>query len=930
MKSINEFFGSVKRGIWMCCLVSPQFLLFSFQGKSTPGVVNLRTEYKTNPIGIDVVQPRLSWEIVSDERNVLQVAYQVRAASSPENLKSGKALFWNTGKKISDNSVHVNYNGPALQSGQRIWWQVKIWDNKGNESDWSDIAFWEMGLLRESDWKASWIEPDIEENVSVSNPCPYLRKEFKIKSKIREARIYVTCHGLYQLSLNGEKVSDELFTPGWTSYHKRLQYQVYDVTEQVQTGRNAVGIILGDGWYRGNLAWNGKRNTYGNKLALLFQLKITYENGNEEYILSDDTWKATTGPILKSDIYNGETYDARLEINGWNKSGYNDRSWSGVTIKDYSKKILVGSEGPVVRITQTIKPVSKLITPKGELVFDLGQNIVGWVQFTLKGEPGNKITLKHAEVLDKEGNFYTDNLRSAEAEDQYIFNGNGIETFEPHFTFHGFRYIKIEDYPGEITPEDISGRVIHSDMTPTGNFDCSDTLINRLQKNIQWGLRGNFLDVPTDCPQRDERLGWTGDAEVFAPTACFNMDVAAFYTKWMKDFIADQNEDGSVPWVVPMVIKGGGGTGWSEGYGATGWADAAIIIPWTVYQAYGDVRILETQYESMKAWVEFMRKQSGDTYLFNKGFHFGDWLAFATTQSDYPGATTDKDLIATAYFYHSTDLLQKIAMILGKEQDVKDLSELKAKIKSAFQKEFITPAGRLSSNTQTAYVLALAFDLVPEELKSSAAERLADDVRKFGHITTGFLGTPLICHVLTENGYSDLAYMLLFRKQYPSWLYPVTMGATTIWERWDGIRPDGSFQSAGMNSFNHYAYGAVGNWLYSEVAGISIDPELPGYKHFIIKPYLTDKLTWARAEHHSVYGGIQSYWEQKEGFLKLHVVIPPNTTAMIEIPAKEASNITEGGIAVAGVSEITVKGTAEDRVLLQVGSGTYDFEIKPE
>jgi len=465
-------------------------------------------------------------------------------------------------------------------------------------------------------------------------------------------------------------------------------------------------------------------------------------------------------------------------------------------------------------------------------------------------------------------------------------------------------------------------------MPATGYFECSDSLINRLQKNIQWGLRGNFLDVPTDCPQRDERMGWTGDAQVFAPTACFNMDAAAFYTKWMKDFTADQLADGSVPWVVPMVIKGGGGTGWSDGYGATGWADAAIIIPWTIYRIYGDKRILETQYESMKAWVEFMRRQAGSTYLFNKGFHFGDWLAYATTQSDYPGATTDKDLIATAYFYYSTSLLHKIAALIGKSDDAEGYGVLKQHIREAFQKEYITPNGRLSSNTQTAYVLALAFGLIPDDLKENAAKRLAEDVRKFGHITTGFLGTPLICQVLTENGYADLAYMLLFRKEYPSWLYPVTMGATTIWERWDGIKPDGTFQDTGMNSFNHYAYGAVGNWLYSTVTGINPDSVIPGYKKIIIKPYVNERLTYAWAEYHSVYGKIVSYWERKDNVLIINISVPANTSAVFEIPAKNIENIYENGIPVSEINYLTVKGKMENRILIEGGSGDYKFEVR--
>jgi len=887
------------------------------KGQIKPEVTNLRTEYKTNPLGIDIVRPRLSWEILSQDRNIMQSAYQIKAALSEEDLESENDLIWNTGKVSSEQSIHVEYKGPLLQSGRRVYWKVKVWDNNGQESEWSEAAYWEMGLLNGSDWKASWIEPNIPEVDTISNPCPFLRKEFNLKGKIKEAKVYISSHGLYQLFLNGEKVGDQLFTPGWTSYNKRLQYQVYDVTSQVNNGLNTIGVILGDGWYRGFLAWGGKKGIYGDKLALILQLEIIYEDGLKEIIITDKSWKASTGPILKSDIYNGETYDARLEMDGWDEPGFKDKNWNTVIEKSHSKDILIASEGVPVRITQAIKPVNKFTTPGGDLVFDLGQNIVGWVQFKLHGEAGTKITLRHAEVLDKEGNFYTDNLRAARQEVQYIFKGEGEETFEPHFTFQGFRYIAVKDYPGEISVDDLAANVIHSDMTPSGDFECSDTLINRLQKNIQWGLRGNFLDIPTDCPQRDERLGWTGDAQAFAPTACFNMDAAGFYTKWMKDFIADQKEDGSVPYVIPNILNGGG---------ATGWADAALIIPWTVYRVYGDTRILEIQYESMKAWVEYMRNQAEGGYLYNTGFHFGDWLAFATTRSDYPGATTDKDLIATAYFYYSTGLLQKTAVILGKDQDARDYRELMQNIENAFQKEFITPNGRLSSNTQTAYVLALAFDLFPENLKEIAAKRLAEDVKRFGHITTGFLGTPLICHVLTDYGYEDLAFMLLFRKEYPSWLYPVTKGATTIWERWDGIKPDGTFQDPGMNSFNHYAYGAVGNWLYTKVAGIQADQETPGYKKTIIKPHITEQLTYAKAEYHSVYGKILSHWQMTDGKLRLNIVVPPNTTAQIHIPAKGIEQVLENNAPVSGDQNIKVTGIKDGRVILETGSGEYKFE----
>ena len=426
--------------------------------QSKPEAVNLQIDYKTNPIGIDGCKPRFFWEIRTNDRNVVQTAYQIRAAFSEKDFNSPDQLVWDTRKVKSDQSIQVDYNGPELKSGQRIYWQVKVWDNKGRVSPWSEITYWETGLLNPSDWKATWIEPDLQENETQPYPCPFLRKEFKLKGKVKSARIYATCHGLYQINLNGEKVGDQLFTPGWTSYHKRLQYQVYDVTAQLNRGSNAIGVILGDGWYRGPLVWQGEKNLYGKKAALLFQLKVTYEDGSEEVIVSDHSWKSSTGPILKSEIYNGETYDARLEQKGWDKAGFNDKNWNGCNEKNYDNSILVASKGVPVRVTEVLKPVKKIITPKGEVVFDFGQNMVGWVHFKLKGEAGSKITIHHAEVLDQEGNFYTDNLREAKQQIQYTFKGKGFEEFEPHFTFQGFRYIRISDYPGEVSMNDFSGK----------------------------------------------------------------------------------------------------------------------------------------------------------------------------------------------------------------------------------------------------------------------------------------------------------------------------------------------------------------------------------------------------------------------------------------------------------------------------------------
>jgi alpha-L-rhamnosidase len=915
----------LKHGMVVCFVILGYIMSNAVLADSSLSVEQLRCEYKTDPLGIDVLHPRLSWQVVSADRGVKQTAYQIRAAKTRDQLEKNQDLLWNTGRIDSDQSIHVIYKGKDLRSGQRVYWQVRVWDNKGNQTLWSQPQFWEMGLLDAGDWQANWIQPNIPWEVDEPNPCPMLRHEFTIDKPIKFARAYITSLGLYEAHLNGKKIGNQVLTPGWTSYDHRLQYQTYDITSQLQTGENALGVYLGNGWYRGNIGWVKARNVYGNTLALLLQIKVTFKDGSQKVIGSNESWKSTTGPILMSEIYHGETYDARLEKQGWSEPGFDESNWSDVSIINHPTDILIAPQGPPIKRIEEIQPIDVFTTPDGDTVVDMGQNMVGWIRLKVQGKPGSTVTLKHAEVLDKYGNFYVENLRSAKQTIRYTLKGAGVEIFEPHFTFQGFRYVKVEGFPGEPDPENLTGVVVHSDIQPTGHFKCSDAMINQLQHNIKWGQKGNFVDVPTDCPQRDERLGWTGDAQVFARTASFNFDVAAFYTKWIKDLTADQKESGAIPNVIPDVLDKGDPVGRG---GRTGWADAGIIVPWTVYLYYGDKRLLEQEYDMMKAWIGYMKKQAGDRFIWDTGEHYGDWLAFNTTRSDYPGATTDKDLLATAYFAYSTSLMKKIATLLGKTKDAELYDLLFENIKDAFQEEYVTPNARLSSNTQTAYSIALAFDLIENMQEKKAAGRLADDVKKFGHITTGFLGTPLISHVLSDYGYLDLAFMLLNRKEYPSWLYPITMGATTIWERWDGIKPDSTFQNAGMNSFNHYAYGAIGDWLYRVVAGIQLDEENPGFKHVVIHPHPGGGLTFVQASIESMYGKVLSDWTIQSDKFNLTVEIPANSSATVILPDAKQDEVWSDEKALTDVEGITAIRQQGENVVVSLGSGTYSFSYK--
>lgn len=897
-------------------------------------VIELKCEYVKNPIGIGEKNPRFSWIIESGAKNVMQSSYHLQIALDQQF----ENIIWDTGIVKSERSVNVMYMGPALSSSARYFFRVKITDNQGNESKWSESAFFETALLDSSLWKAKFISPE-SDNEGDCSKGKYLRKEFALDGEIEFARVYATALGLYELYINGCRVGDALFAPGWTSYNKRLLYQTYDVTDMLNKGTNAAGALVGSGWYKGDLAgWLGRRNVYGNRTALLFQMIIRYKDGRQQIVISDDSWKASDSPVLFSEIYHGEIYDARLEQPGWNCAGFDDSGWHSAYIIEKDMSTLAAQDGLPVKKHEAFKPVSMFTTPKGEKVLDFGQNMAGWVKFKVKGKPGDKVILKHAEVLDSDGNFYTENLRSARATVEYILKGNtndntaednktdnysGKEIFEPHFTFHGFRYVMIQEYPGEPSPEDFTAFAIYSDMEPTGYFECSNPLLNQLQHNILWGMKGNFLDIPTDCPQRDERLGWTGDAQVFIRTASYLMNTAPFFKKWLRDLKEDQLKNGGVPYVIPDVLTRFPIDDSEEptDHSSTGWGDAAVICPWTIYQCFDDENILKNQYQSMKAWVEYIRKRAEDGVLWNTGFHFADWLALDAKEGSYFGATPN-DFVATAFYAYSTQLLSKTAKVLGYKEDYQKYTELYKNIVKAFQNEFFTPAGRLAARTQTAHVLALMFGLVPDQHLNRTVNTLVDLIKENGdHLTTGFLGTPYLCHVLSQNGKIEEAYKLLLREEYPSWLYQVKMGATTIWEHWDGIKPDGSMWSKDMNSFNHYAYGSIGDWMYRTIAGIDIDSHCPGYKKIIIKPNPGGNLTYAKAEYKSMYGLIKVEWKIENKKMIVNLQIPHNTTAIVALPKACAQKIS---------SEEVAFEPHEDGAGAEIGSGNYKFSYEYE
>jgi alpha-L-rhamnosidase len=894
-------------------------------------VDRLRCEYAANPLGIDASKPRLSWILLSDRRNTTQTAYHIQVAASREGLMDASKLVWDSGVVESDSSVWVDFNGPTLVSFQRYWWRVKVRDNYRQESDWSQVAWWETGILKPAEWTAEWISPDLEEKEE-DNPCPMLRKEFNLKGKVSSARAYVTSLGLYEMEINGRRVGDARFTPGFTSFHKRLQYQTYDVTDYLREGRNAVGVFLADGWYRGHLWFKAIPNVFGRELALLAQIRVEYSDGTIEMIGTDDSWQCTTGPILSSDLYYGEVYDARREILRWSEPGCGYDKWRSVKRLEYGKAHLVCSPGGAAKVMEEIQPQRILRTPKGELVVDLGQNIAGIVRLQVEGESGREITLSYCEELTREGNFNIEQLDLLGHQrragrfyqiDRYVLKG-GPEVIEPHFTFHGFRYVKIEGYPGELDLGSITGLVIYSDLLDTGDFSCSNPLVNQLQHNILWSQKGNFLDIPSDCPQR-EKMGWTGDIQIYAPTACFLMDCSGFLVKWLQDLKADQRGDGLVPHIIPWLpnypVYGPLGVG-----GSSGWGDACIIVPWTLYQFYGDKRILGEMYDATKKWITFIQRRSKG-YIWNKGMHWGDWLEPGRPAYSYFLPWAPKGYVATPFFAYSCYLLSRIAGVLGRRDDADYYRGLSEKVKAAYLKRYVKENGRVKPSRQGAYVLALAYDMVPDEFKPRLVAHLAKMIKDNGnHLDTGFLSTPHLCQVLCDSGHEDLAFQVLNQDTILSWLYEVRKGATSVWETWDCIKADGRLRK-GM-SFNHYAFGAVGQWLYRYIAGIGLDEQNPAGKHIVLSPHPGGGLTEARATYQCPRGEVKSAWNLDDGWMIYNVTIPANSTATVRLPRATKVEVSVDGRPLLEAEEVSSASQEANGVTLQVGSGSYEFRYR--
>lgn len=881
---------------------------------ASPGLTptKLTCQGLVNPQGLDTAQPVWSWIPISADpaaRGQVQTAYQILVADSEASLSKNVGNLWDSGKVKSDQSTHVAYAGKLLPSHQACYWKVRVWDRDDAVSSWSQPGFWTMGFVAPDKWQPDWIGSD--------ERTPLLRKEFKVAKPVKRAWVYASALGLYELRLNGSKVGSDLFAPGWTDYRQRVQYQRHDVTDLVKSGANVMGAELAPGWFAGKIAWFSN-NRYGKNMSFAAELYLEFTDGSTQIVKTDGTWKTSAGPLTASDIQDGDQYDARLEKSGWDAPGYNDSSWTAAEVRTGESRNLVAQRDQPVGVVREMKPVKVTEPTPGVYVYDLGQNITGVARITARGAAGTTITLKHAERLNADGTLDVTNLKEAKATDIYIMSGNGIETFQPKFAFHGFRWVFVQGLEKAPALTDVTGVVIGSRLPETGSLQTSDAALNHLLSNIKWTVHNSYLSVPMDSPQRSERLGWTGDANVMAATATWFFDLDRFYTKWERDILDAQaynkgNMEGGMPNVAPRWMVKQGGTG-------GGWGDVGVNLPYVLWKRYGDTGIIRTSYEGMKKWIAYMERKSNN--------HIIPVKARISTAGDWEDANdeTPKDLIGT--FYYALDVAQvaEMATAIGEEADAAAFRKQFEEVRAAIINKFVAKDGTVAKGSQTAQVFALHLGLYPDGMREKVFGKLLENIKAHDdHLTTGYLGSQWLLHVLVANGRADVAYKILLRKTGPSWLFMASMGQTSLWEGWNSLKPDGTFGPTKRTSLGHSALGSCGDWMFQAIGGLVPDPASPGFKHFIIRPILGGALTNAEMSYESPFGKIASRWKLNGNQFVLEVEVPVNTSATIVLPTADTASITESGRPVATSPGVVAAGAAKDSATFKVGSGRYVF-----
>ncbi len=893
----------------------------------------LKSEYRVNPLGLDTPQPRLSWLLDSKERGQQQTAYQVLAATSLDVLAKGTGDLWDSGKVSSAESVHVAYSGQPMRSGQRVYWKVRAWDRQDRPSAYSAPAWWEMGLLAPADWQAAWLTrqrpaPRSEQQMFEDDPAPLLRKEFAIPKAIRRARVYVSGLGYYELRLNGQRVGDHVLDPGWTTYSKRVLYSTYDVTDQLQRGANALGIMLGNGWFNplplrlwGHI--NPREHlTIGEPRAIL-QLVVEFADGSSQTVVTDETWKVGEGPILRNNVYLGEVYDARRAQPGWDRPGFDDASWRRASVAEEPLGPLRAQDAPPVRVTRTLKPVKRTEPKPGVFIFDLGQNFAGWARLSVKGPAGTRVRMRYGELLYPDGtlngmtavcgqikqggrDYRYDGIgapKTAWQEDQYILKGEGEEVYTPRFTFHGFRYVEVTGIVGEHVA--LEGLRLNSDVAPAGSFTCSNERFNRIQEMVLWTELSNLFSVQSDCPHR-EKFGYGGDIVATSEMAIFNFDMARFYAKATQDLADAVRPNGGFTETAPFVGIADNGLG--EKSGPIGWGTAHPILQWHLYQYYGDTRLLEENYELTKRWIALLRASARDHILDN---------GISDHESLVP---KPRALTGTGFYYLNVRLFSQIARALGKKADADEAAALAEQIKAAFNQKFLQPGtGRYDTATQACQAFALHLGLVPPAEGSQALEVLVRDIMDThkGHLTTGIFGTKYMLEALTALNRADVAYEMVNQPTFPGWGHMLEQGATTLWEHWEFS--DNTF------SHNHPMFGSVSEWFYKALAGINPAPDAVGFDKVIIQPQPVGGLKWAKASYDSVRGRIVSDWRQEPGKFTLRVRVPVGTTATVFLPAEAGARLTEGGKPLDRTAGVQLLRTEGGKALIAVGSGEYEF-----